>query len=160
MVKCPSFGENLGQAAIVRFVLRSDSPPLVNASHIMHSVGVSYARIPIAVPASMLPSWALYRAGLTDRGHALLSALGCSRWEPRKRSPNARIESRLHHFDCARRINSDDHLNQIGKEGFWHFRLDLLATGLTRGFNWGRRGRANDPKSTKPVRHEPEKERF
>ena len=32
----------------------------------------------------------------------------------RSRSPNARIESRLYHFDCARRVNSGDHMNQIG----------------------------------------------
>ena len=43
---------------------------------------------------------------------------------------------------------------------FWHSPLDLLATGLTSGSNWGRRSRANDPQGTKPVRHELEQERF
>ena len=45
-------------------------------------------------------------------------------------------------------------------QGFWHFRLELLASGLTIGSNWGRRSCANDPKGGKTAPRELEKEGF
>ena len=48
----------------------------------------------------------------------------------RSRSPHARSESRLYHFDCARRVNSGDHLNQIGSApGVRQRALEIALTG-------------------------------